>query len=271
MMRKTFILGLISFLLFYLVACAPIHKASHLKVKSSIPLASLHDHYWESSRQEVDRSVPEILAQHRRELERNLRFIYFIHGNTQKREIALTFDDGPHPIFTPKILAILKRYNVKATFFVVGEMAEKYPELIRAEVADGHILGDHTYSHINLTKIPQELVATEIDACGDVLENITGVRPNLFRPPGGDYNDKVALTAETLKYIMVLWTDNAGDWCSPGKLEIEDKVFPNLSNGGIILMHDGIAQTDSILPKIILGIQKRGFKFVTLQEMLRGI
>lgn len=224
--------------------------------------------YWEKAEREVDRSVLEILKQHRGDLERGLRYHIFFQGNPRKKEIALTFDDGPHPSYTLKLLEILKRYRIKATFFLVGKMAEKYPDLVKAEVEAGHSIGNHTYHHVNLTKIPEWKVATEIKACGEVLKAITGRAPHLFRPPGGDYSKRVTEDAEALGYIMVLWTDNSDDCVRPGKNVIEEITLDRIGNGGIILMHDGIQQTLDVLPRIIEYLRKRGYRFVTVDELM---
>jgi polysaccharide deacetylase family sporulation protein PdaB len=225
------------------------------------------DRYWQNAKEEVDKSVLELLAQHQAELERGLRYDKLLHGDTSKRQIAITFDDGPHPEYSPQLLAILKKYKAKATFFLVGEKAEQAPDLVRAEVAAGHCVGNHTYHHVNLTKIPNEDVAAEIKACGDVLRKITGQAPHLFRPPGGDYDKQVAETAEALGYTMVLWTDDPGDYASPGDKVIETRVLDHVSNGGIVLIHDGVQQTVDVLPQILGYLKGKGYEFVTIDEM----
>jgi polysaccharide deacetylase family sporulation protein PdaB len=226
------------------------------------------DRYWQNAKEEVDKSVLELLAQHQVELERGTKYDKFIRGDPAKKHVAITFDDGPHPDFTPKLLEILKQYGAKATFFVVGEMAEKSPELVKAEMAAGHDVGNHTYHHVNLTKIPNEDVATEIKACGDVIQQITGKAPHLFRPPGGDYNKRVAEAVEALGYTMVLWTDDPGDYASPGDKVIETRLLDKISNGGIILLHDGVQQTVDVLPQILQHLKSKGFEFVTVDEMM---
>jgi polysaccharide deacetylase family sporulation protein PdaB len=216
----------------------------------------------------VDKRVLELLSQHQAELRTGLRFNKLMRGDAAKKQIAITFDDGPHPVYTPDLLDILKRYQAKATFFLVGEMAEKYPYLVQAELAAGHSIGNHTYHHVNLTKIPEEYVATEIKACGEVLRSITGQAPHLFRPPGGDYTPSVAEAAEVLGYTMVLWTDDPGDYASPGQKVIETRVLSRVSNGGIVLIHDGVQQTVDVLPQILSFLKKRGYQFVTINEMM---
>lgn len=226
--------------------------------------------FWLHAREEVDRSVLELIAQNQTEIDRGLRFHKLMHGDARRKEIALTFDDGPHPKFTPQLLELLRKSKVKATFFLVGELAEKYPDLVRAEVADGHCVGNHTFHHVNLTRIPQDYVATEIKACGEVLQNIIGEAPHFFRPPGGDYDKQVAEASSALGYTMVLWTDDPGDYASPGAKVIQQRILKRISNGGIILVHDGIPQTMDILPGLISYLKSKGYTFVTIDEMVKN-
>lgn len=226
------------------------------------------DEYWQNALEEVYKSPGELQAQHEAEARRGIHLNKLLRGNQAKRQIALTFDDGPHPDFTPGILSALSAENVKATFFLVGEKAEQYPDLVKAEVAAGHNVGNHTYHHVNLTKIPNRLVATEIKACGDVIAGITGTAPHLFRPPGGDYDVQVAEVATQLGYTMVLWTDDPGDYASPPRGVLEGRILEHASNGGIILIHDGVKETIQLLPQMIKSLKARGFEFVTVDEML---
>ena len=189
-------------------------------------------------------------------------------GDKDRKQIALTFDDGPHPAYTPQLLAILKRANVKATFFVVGELAAKHPDLIRAEIAAGHNVGNHTFHHVNLTKIPLDRVNTEIVTCGKVLQQITGKRPDLFRPPGGNFNRKVAAIATNLGYTSVLWTDDPADYADPGEHAITYRTLRDLDNGCIILLHDGSAETLHLLPRLLRSLKAMGWQFVTVEQMI---
>jgi len=193
-----------------------------------------------------------------------------IRGNPRLKQVALTFDDGPHPYATLKLLSVLQAYGVKATFFVVGEKATLHPDLIRMEVDAGHAVGNHTMHHANLLKIPSEQAAGEISACGRVIRDITGSAPRYFRPPGGQYNREILKTAADQGYTTVLWTDVAKDYQMPGDMPIEERILSHLGNGGIILLHDGIYQTADALPRIITRLQREGYQFVTLDAMLRA-
>lgn len=215
------------------------------------------------------KSPAELAAQHERELRRGRIYLKLMSGDPRDKSVALTFDDGPHPQYTPKLLAILKQYNIKATFFVVGKMAKQYPNLIKAEYAAGHVVGNHTYDHVNLNRIPINLVAAEWKKCNDLIMSILNVRMKYCRPPGGDYDHDVIMAAQQQRLITVLWTDDPGDYAHPGDKVIERRVLDKVRNGAIILIHDGVQQTIDVLPQIIETLQKRGFRFITVDEMTR--
>jgi len=244
-------------------AAAPKHAAPPSGRKGAAPV----DQFWARAKQEIYRSAEELAAQDLHERRKGLRYRKLIRGNPADRTVALTFDDGPHPQYTPKLLAILDRYGVRATFFVVGEMAAKYPRLIRAEKAAGHLIANHTYHHVNLTSIPISQIGVEWQACQDVIKAITGETMRYCRPPGGDYDRDVILAATELGLTTVLWTDDPGDYASPGDRTIETRVLDRISSGGIILLHDGVQQTVDVLPQIIERLQTRGFRLQTVADM----
>ncbi len=259
--------------LLYVLLWAGMGKASAMPqgdVDTSALPGCPNDCYWLQAKETVSKSVVSMLLQHQAELDRGIRYHKLMHGDRRQKYIALTFDDGPHPSFTLRLLALLKQYHVKATFFVVGEMAEKYPYLVKAEVADGHCIGNHTYHHVNLTKISPEQGAAEIAACNAVLKHITGHTPHLFRPPGGDYNHQVAEISEALHATMVLWSNDPGDYARPGAQVIERRLLtqPQVRGGAIILVHDGIEQTLDILPHLITTLRQQGYEFVTIDQMI---
>lgn len=240
------------------------------KLSATLALQMLlaeQDSFWQNARREIHRSAGELLAQHQDELERGLKLSKLIRGSTKNKEIALTFDDGPHPGFTERLLMILAHDKVPATFFVVGEMAEKYPMLIRAQQAAGMEIGNHTYHHVSLPKIPSEFVLDEIKACGTVIQSITGKAPHWFRPPGGQYDREIAEASEALGYTMALWTDDPGDYNHLKPEILLKKTLGKISPGGILLLHDGVEETILILSALIEGIRKRGYTFVTLDRL----
>ncbi|WP_227874393.1 polysaccharide deacetylase family protein [Tumebacillus algifaecis] len=208
------------------------------------------------------------------------RFYYERRGEvvwevpTEQKVIALTFDDGPDPRYTPQILEILKKYHAKATFFVVGSRVEKFPEIAKREVKEGHELANHTYGHPTMTKISAESLREEIDKAEAVVTTVTGTKPSTFRPPGGVYNDTVVNTAKTAGYLVVMWSWNQDtrDWSNPGVDKIVDRVLSNVHNGGIVLFHDmggDRSQTVSALEKIMPELVKKGYRFLTVSELLQ--
>lgn len=228
------------------------------------------DRYWRRALEEVDRSPEEIEAQAQRERRQGIDVPKLIRGNPRERLLALTFDDGPHVKFTAKLLALLHHEGVKATFFVVGKMVERHPDLLRAISREGHLVGNHTFSHVTLTKIPLTEVRAEYEACNDIVEDVAGIKMRFCRPPGGDYDRHVIQAATEQGLTTVLWTDDPGDYANPGTKRIEEQTLKRLSNGGIILLHDGIEQTLDVLPQIIHYARDRGYRFVTVDELLRG-
>ncbi|WP_078553460.1 polysaccharide deacetylase family protein [Bacillus alkalicellulosilyticus] len=198
-----------------------------------------------------------------------------LSGPATTNKIAITFDDGPDPRFTPQVLEVLQQYNVPATFFVMGSRAIAYPELTRRMVEEGHIVGNHTYWHPNLVKQGDlATLETEVMKTEDTLNDILGYRTKLFRAPYGFlYNELVEKLAE-LNYTVVAWSVDSLDWRELGATETAINVLSNMHPGAIILMHDGgdwdADRTSTIesLHQIIPQLQEQGFEFVTVPELL---
>ncbi|MHB1462551.1 MAG: polysaccharide deacetylase family protein [Armatimonadota bacterium] len=223
--------------------------------------------FWQGAIEKSYRSPEELNAQQLNEQRHGLNLAILARGNPKDMAVALTFDDGPHPAVTPKLLAILKQNHIKATFFVVGFMAEKHPELIKQILAGGHVVANHTYHHVNLTKLPEDYVPYEWSMCNDVLWKITQRPVRFCRPPGGDYDPDVVKAAHQNGLTTVLWTDDPGDYASPGDLTILRRTLHSLRPGGIILLHDGIQQTLDVLPTIIETAKYNGLRFITVEQM----
>lgn len=208
------------------------------------------------------------------------RFYYEKRGEivwevpTDEKIIALTFDDGPDPMDTPEILELLKKYDIKATFFVVGKKVEMYPELAKREAFEGHELANHTYSHLYLNKqMSEERIHNEIVKAEETIFNITGQRPTLFRPPGGFYNEKVIRVLKSSGYQIIMWSwhQDARDWDRPGVHKIVNSILQKTQKGDIVLLHDyveGKTQTIEALKQILPKLKERGFRFVTVSELL---
>ncbi len=197
--------------------------------------------------------------------------VIIVRGDTSRKEIALTFDDGPHPQFTLRLLSLLRQLEVHATFFVVGQKVDQAAYILPLILKDGHEIGNHTYHHLNLTKIPNNLIQTEIQLCNDSIRKACGVSALFFRPPGGRHDAEIITTAEAMKMVTVLWTDDPADYRMPGEQVLESRLLRHISNGSVCLLHDGIEQTLDILPDIISHLRREGYRFVTLSEMRQHI
>ena len=191
----------------------------------------------------------------------------FGHGNVERKEIAITFDDGPHTQWTPALLDELKQLNIKATFFVVGKMVDLHPELVQREVAEGHEVANHTYDHLNLTKLTSEQVQTQIRLGAEAIRRAVGYTPIFFRPPGGQYNHLTLTAAARVGAIPVLWTANSKDFAHPTPELLERRLLAAPHQGAILLCHDGIPETMKILPDLVSRLRAKGYTFVTISEL----
>ena len=215
---------------------------------------------------------PDQLWQQMAVLQEHNRLLYF--GNPQVPEVALTFDDGPNPNYTPQILAVLQQYNVKATFFCLGQLVANFPDLVKEEYADGHVVGDHSWSHPNLGLLSSNDVATQLRQTADIIQQTIGVRPTFFRPPYGVFNTTVLTQANRMGLTTIIWNDEARDWMRPGIDVISSRILRLAGNGAIILLHDGggnRSQTVQALPTIITTLRAQGYKLVTLQQMVNDL
>ena len=187
-----------------------------------------------------------------------------------ERAVALTFDDGPSPQYTPRIVATLRRLHVHATFFAIGYLADEYPDLIRRELRAGMTVGNHSYNHPEVPpfdRLPARLRADEI-ALGAQSLRRAGAEPKLFRPPGGSFSPAVVRTADRLGERIVLWSVDPGDW-HPGVAagQIARRVLAAVRPGSIVILHDGggdRSATLAALPAIVKGIRRRGLRLVPI-------
>ena len=188
----------------------------------------------------------------------------------EKKVIALTFDDGPWPSSTAKVLDILKKNNIKGTFFVVGQNVKNYPDLTKRVVTDGHTIANHTWHHWYHHMNPQ-VAAYEVANTTDIIYQTTGVKTSLFRPPGGNMRNGVAAYAKSNKYAVIMWSSDSMDYSRPGVPRLINNIFREAKPGGIVLMHDGggdRSHTVKALPEIISKFRKQGYEFVTVPELL---
>lgn len=199
------------------------------------------------------------------------KYHYAFSGPYNKAEIALTFDDGPDITFTPQILNKLKNYHVKATFFLLGENMEKYPELVKQIAAEGHVIGNHTYTHPNLTQISDEAFYEQIQKSDALIEQLVGYKPRFFRPTYGAINENQVAWATRQQMMVIQWSIDTLDWRGLDATTITNSVMANILPGSIILQHnaDGVPLQGTVdaLDQIIPALQKKGATFVTLAEM----
>lgn len=196
-------------------------------------------------------------------------FAILSSSRTVHRLVALSFDDGPS-VYTPAILQTLRRYRIPATFFVVGAHVVQYPSFVRAEVSAGNVVGNHTYTHMDLEWLANIGVTQQLQATQQVIWSAARVRPIWFRPPYGAVDGRIAVDAEHLDLHTVLWSVDPRDWSQPGALIIADRVLAAVQPGSIIILHDGGGnreETVQALPIIIGTLLHRGYRFITLNTM----
>ena len=199
------------------------------------------------------------------------RIIYSFAGDRARARVALTFDDGPHPRYTPQILDILKEYGVRATFFSVGSNAENYPQLIRRICEEGHELGNHTHNHFHVAKLSREQLCADIESCQEVLGRLGQREITLLRPPEGVCTEDLKNYCEQKGMTIVLWSIDTRDWAHTPVEEICENVRKNAKDGAIILMHDFIGKkspTPAALRRILPMLQELDYEFVTVSELL---
>lgn len=180
-------------------------------------------------------------------------------------KIALTFDDGPSPVWTPVLLDGLKERGVKATFFLIGENAEQNPGIVKRMEEEGHLIGNHTYHHVELTKVSENEARAELADTSAVIAGITGKEPEYMRPPFGAWQRKLE---QEIHMLPVLWTIDPLDWTTENQDEIVNKVVTEAEENDIILLHDCYKSSVEAGLRIVDILQEEGFVFVTVDELL---
>ncbi|WP_226658092.1 polysaccharide deacetylase family protein [Guptibacillus hwajinpoensis] len=185
-----------------------------------------------------------------------------------EKYVALTFDDGPNPDVTPRVLKILKQHDAKATFFMLGSQVEKHPSLAAKVAQDGHEIGNHTDRHINLTKLEKSQLVKEVLNSRQEIEKATGQTPTLIRPPYGEMNSEVEQVAKINGSSLILWSVDSRDWKSKNAKAINEVVLKEVVSGSIILLHDVHPTTAEALPKLITTLKEEGYHFLTVSQLL---
>ena len=190
---------------------------------------------------------------------------------THQKKIALTFDDGPDPRYTPAILKILQEHGAKGTFFVIGQKAKAKPEILKTMVKNQDEIGNHTFFH----HLSRNIDISDIEQCEDIIFSITQQHTHLFRPPGGYLSENIVKNAMAAHYKIVMWSwdEDTRDWSRPGVKKIIDRVLNHISPGDIVLFHDGGGnrrQTVQALPLILDGLKEKGYQCVTVSELIHA-
>lgn len=190
-------------------------------------------------------------------------------GRTNLPYIAMTFDDGPHPRNTPRLLDMLRKRNIKATFYVIGRSVNLYPQLTRRIVAEGHEIGNHTWTHRKLTALSDASVRSEMIRTRDAIVSACGVQPRTMRPPYGALRrDQRAWIYKEFGYPTILWNVDPEDWRRPGPSVVASRIINKTRNGSIVLVHDLHKPSVDAMPATLDGLLRRGFKFVTVSQLL---
>lgn len=181
------------------------------------------------------------------------------------RKIALTFDDGPHPYYTEQLVDGLNERGIKATFFLLGKNVEAYPELVKKIYDSGHLIGNHTYYHTQLTKRNRESFKEEIVKTNEAIRKVTGEDTIYVRPPYGSWNKEFE---KELNMFPVLWTVDPQDWCSSNVAAIVNRVCTKTGENDIILLHDQYKSTVTAALEVVDELTEAGYEFVTVDELM---
>lgn len=182
-----------------------------------------------------------------------------------KPKVALTFDDGPHPVYTPELLDGLKERRVKATFFVVGKNIEGHEEIIRRMDEEGHLIGNHTYDHVKITGMAPEQACAQITRTSSLIEEITGKKTEFIRPPFGAWDKKLDCGFEM---FPVLWSIDPLDWTTKNVNDVVQRVLDETEENSIILLHDYYSSSVEAALRIVDALQKQGYEFVTVDKLI---
>lgn len=189
--------------------------------------------------------------------------------HTTHKVVALTFDDGPHGTLTPKLLDLLQREGIHATFFVLGSCASVHPELLQRMTAEGHEVANHSWNHPRLTSLSPEKLKHQIQDTMDIIEKTTGRKNTLMRPPYGLFNERIKTElTETYGLDIILWSVDPLDWKRPGPDVVARRLVNGAHPGAILLVHDIHPGTITAMPKVIAQLRDKGYSFTTVSELL---
>ncbi|WP_245976259.1 polysaccharide deacetylase family protein [Paenibacillus prosopidis] len=207
------------------------------------------------------------------ELQKKFPNILVLRGSLQKNRIALTFDDGPDRRFTPQVLDVLKKHNVKATFFLMGSRVEGHPDITRRIHQEGHSIGNHTYWHPKLWQESIDRMRWEVTQTDAAIQKVVGYSPKLFRAPYGGVNDQLLTEFGKMNFSVIGWSVDSMDWTQIDSATVQKNVLSNLHPGAVVLMHSGghwtqdlsgmVQAVDALIPRL----KREGAEFVTIPQM----
>lgn len=188
---------------------------------------------------------------------------------TDRPDVALTFDDGPHPTLTPQLLDILAAYDARATFYVIGRNAARYPDILRRMVSEGHEIGNHTWSHPSLYGVSDQGMLRELERTSEAIQNAVGFAPVSVRPPYGNmYPRQSQLVWDALQMTTVMWSIDPLDWQRPGSSVVANRILSQHHAGAVVLGHDIHGATVRAMPAVIDGMIARGYNLVQVSELM---
>lgn len=189
--------------------------------------------------------------------------------NVEGSCLAITFDDGPHPKNTPRLLDMLKERGIKATFYVIGQNAAQYPEIVQRIVAEGHEIGNHSYTHAALTKCSPAKVAEEINKTNEAIALACGAKPATVRPPYGATNSAITKRLnDEFNLAVIMWSVDPLDWKIRNASHVSSHILQNAKSGSIVLSHDIHPSTIDAMPAVLDGLIAKGYKFATVSELI---
>ncbi|WP_346331562.1 polysaccharide deacetylase family protein [Prosthecobacter sp. SYSU 5D2] len=195
--------------------------------------------------------------------------ISYSQVNITEKVVAMTFDDGPHPSLTPKLLDILKERNIKCTFFVIGKQVKMYPAIIKRMIAEGHEVANHTWTHASLTSRSDAQIRSELQQSEDALVSVANYRPQLIRPPYGAINTRIKqLMFSEFGYSTIMWSVDPQDWRRPGVSVVTSRLVNGAHPGAIMLAHDIHPPTIQAMPGMFDQLLAKGYQFVTVSQLL---
>ena len=183
-------------------------------------------------------------------------------------KVAITFDCAWGAEDMESILSTLKNHNCNATFFVLGTWAEQNPDIMKKIVADGHEIGNHSYNHTHYTAMSQNEMLSDIDKCNKAIKDTSGISPTLFRAPSGDYNNSVIETVHSKNMEYIQWSVDSLDWRGLNCQQMLERIIPKTKSGDILLFHNDTAHTAESLDKILIELEKKGFSFLKVSDLI---